>query len=215
MKATTRQHGAGTKAELASSYLEITGNACRLDQLTHLREVTAMEAVMRYCVQPATAEDVALLATAMDSTDEEAAADSGMAEPSQQLVHAFVSSTHVWAARDRTNQPCALWGVGRASQDNEVGRFWLLSSTEVGTEAGDMVALSIMILPEMLTHYRRLESIIDARNVRAVELVKLIGFTIETARIHELTGRLCHRVWVDSDETGLPRAEPMRSRLLN
>jgi len=78
-----------------------------------------------------------------------------------------------------------------------------------------MVALSIMILPEMLTHYRRLESVIDARNERAVELVKLIGFTIEPARVHEITGRLCHRVWVGSDETGLPPAEPPSTRLLN
>jgi hypothetical protein len=175
-----------------------------------------MEAVMRYCVQPATAEDVALLATAMDSTDEHAMApDPDTAEPSEQLVHAFVSSTHVWAARDRTNQPCALWGVGPATQDHEVGRFWLLTSDEVGTEAGDMVALSIMILPEMLTHYRRLESIIDARNERAVELVKLIGFTIEPARVHEITGRLCHRVWVDSDETGLPPIGPPGTRRLH
>ena len=158
---------------------------------------------MRYCVQPATAEDVALLAIAMND-DEAAPSERGGDESGDQLVHAFVSSTHVWAARDRKNQPCALWGVGPASQDQEVGRFWLLTSEEIGAQAHDMVALSIMILPEMLSHYRRLESLIDARNQRAVELVKLIGFTVEPARIHELTGRLCHRVWVDSDEPGLP-----------
>ena len=169
---------------------------------------------MRYCVQPATAEGVALLATAMDSSDENTTApDPDTAEPSEQLLHAFVSSSHVWAARDRTNQPCALWRVGPATQDNEVGRFWLLTSDDVGTEAGDMVALSIMILPEMLTHYRRLD--IDARNERAVELVKLIGFKIEPARVHEITGRLCHRVWVDSDETELPLAESPSKRRLN
>ena len=77
-----------------------------------------------------------------------------------------------------------------------------------------MVALSIMILPEMLSHYRRLESIIDARNQRAVELVKLLGFKIEPARLHELTGRLCHHVWVDSEETALPLA-PTAGMLLN
>jgi hypothetical protein len=158
---------------------------------------------MRYCVQPATAEDVAVLAIAMND-DEATPSERGVDESGNQLLHAFISSTHVWAARDRENQPCALWGVGPVSQDHEVGRFWLLTSEEIGAEARDMVALSIMILPEMLSHYRRLESVIDAHNQRAVELVKLIGFTIEPAKIHELTGRLCHRVWVDSDETGLP-----------
>lgn len=168
---------------------------------------------MRYCVQPATAEDVALLAIAMND-DEATPSERGVDESGDQLVRAFVSSTHVWAARDRENQPCALWGVGPASQDHEVGRFWLLTSEEIGAQARDMVALSIMILPEMLSHYRRLESVIDAHNQRAVELVKLIGFRIEPARIHELTGRLCHRVWVDCDETVLPSLTSS-GRLLN
>jgi hypothetical protein len=146
--------------------------------------------------------------------DEATPSERGVDESGKQLVQAFVSSTHVWAARDRENQPCALWGVGPASQDHEVGRFWLLTSEEIGAEARDMVALSIMILPEMLSHYRRLESVIDAHNQRAVELVKLIGFRIEPAKIHELTGRLCHRVWVDCDETVLPSLTSS-GRLLN
>ena len=65
--------------------------------------------------------------------------------------------------------PCGA--LDRRRQDHEVGRFWLLTSEEIGTQACDMVALSIMILPEMLSHYRRLESVIDVHNQRAVELV--------------------------------------------
>jgi len=61
--------------------------------------------------------------------------------------------------------------LDRRRQDHEVGRFWLLTSEEVDEQARDMVALSIMILPEMLSHYRRLESVIDVHNQRAVELV--------------------------------------------
>jgi hypothetical protein len=181
--------------------------------LIPLREVTAMEAVMRYCVQPATAEDVALLAIAMENADEVEASECDAPESGEHLVNAFLTSSHVWAAHDPHNQPCALWGVGPASQDEEVGRFWLLTSDEVGTQAGDMIALSTMILPEMLSHYRRLESVIDARNERAVALVKLIGFRIEPARIHELTGRLCHRVWVETDETELPLARLPKGKL--
>jgi len=173
---------------------------------------------MRYCVQPATAEDVALLAIAMTNDNEDEcdvdAREHDAEESSDQLMHAFVSSSHVWAARDREDQPCALWGVGPVSQDEEIGRFWLLTSEEIGAQATDMVALSIMILPEMLSHYRRLESIIDAQNERAVELVKLLGFKIEPAKLHELTGRLCHHVWVDSDQTPLSLA-PTAGTLLN
>jgi len=45
-------------------------------------------------------------------------------------------------------------------------------------------------------------------------LVKLIGFRIEPAKVHELTGRLCHRVWVDSDDSALPSIAG-HGRLLN
>jgi len=173
---------------------------------------------MRYCVQPATAEDVALLAIAMNDENEDVcdvdAGEQDAAASSDQLMHAFVSSSHVWAARDREDQPCALWGVGPVSQDDETGRFWLLTSEEIGAQAADMVALSIMILPEMLAHYRRLESIIDAGNKRAVELVRLLGFKIEPAKLQDLTGRLCHRVWVDSDQAPLPLA-PAAGVLVN
>jgi hypothetical protein len=147
------------------------------------------------------------------NTEDSSESDRDLADSGDQLLHAFLSSTHVWAARDRQNQPCALWGVGPASPHEDVGRFWLLTSEEVGAQASDMVALSIMILPEMLSHYRRLESVIDAGNQRAVELVKLIGFTIEPVTVHELTGRPCHRAWVDSDEAESTLAPSPRTLL--
>ena len=48
---------------------------------------------MRYCVQPATAEDVALLAIAMNENEHECDVDAGeddAAESGDQLLHAFV-----------------------------------------------------------------------------------------------------------------------------
>src|SRR4029079_8450814 len=73
-----------------------------------LREVAAMEAVMRYCVQPATAEDVALLAIAMENVDDIEASDCDSPESGEHLVNAFLTSTHVWAARNQQNQPVTL-----------------------------------------------------------------------------------------------------------
>jgi hypothetical protein len=166
---------------------------------------------MRYCVQPATAKDVAMLALAMDEED---AGDTefdreGDQKPLDHLLNAFLSSTEVWAAHDRHGQPCALWGVGPTSQDFDVGRFWLLTCEEVETAPHDLVALSIIVLPEMLASYARLESIVDAQNRRAVALLQGLGFTVEPAAYYEASARLCHRVWIEADASILaPRPRP-------
>jgi len=170
---------------------------------------------MRYCVQPATAKDVALLALAMgdeDAGDTEYDGD-GEQKPLDHLLNAFLSSTEVWAAHDPQGQPCALWGVSPTSHDFEVGRFWLLTCEEVETQPHDLVALSIIVLPEMLTSYSRLESIVDSQNGRALALLQGLGFTVEPPSFHEPTGRRCHRVWIEADASTL--APETRPGLLN
>jgi hypothetical protein len=170
---------------------------------------------MRYCVQPATAKDVALLAIGMTDEDAGTTEHDRTAEQTalDHLLNAFLSSTEVWAAHDRNGQPCALWGAGPTGQDTETGRFWLLTCEEVETATHDLAALSIMVLPEMLATYERLESIVDAQNLRAVALLGGLGFTVEPAAIHEGSGRMCHRVWIDADATALARRA--RPALLN
>lgn len=167
---------------------------------------------MRYCVQPATAKDVALLALAMgdeDAGDTEFDHDAGDDQkPLDHLLNAFLSSTEVWAAHDRQGQPCALWGVSPTSHDFEVGRFWLLTCEEVETAPDDLVALSTIVLPEMLSSYERLESIIDSQNHRALALMQGLGFTVEPASFHEPTGRRCHRVWIEEDASTLTVKAP-------
>lgn len=172
---------------------------------------------MRYCVQPATAKDVAILALAMadeDAGDVEFDRDSeGEQRALDHLLNAFLSSTEVWAAHDPEGQPCALWGVGPTSQDLEVGRFWLLTCEEVETQPRDLAALSTIVLPEMLTTYTRLESIVDSQNQRALSLLQGLGFTVEPPAFHETSGRQCHRVWIEADASSL--VVPNRLGLLN
>jgi hypothetical protein len=172
---------------------------------------------MRYCVQQATAKDVAILALAMadeDAGDVEFDRDSeGDQRPLDHLLNAFLSSTEVWAVHDPEGQPCALWGVGPTSQDLDVGRFWLLTCEEVETQPRDLAALSTIVLPEMLTTYTRLESIVDSQNQRALSLLQGLGFTVEPPAFHETSGRQCHRVWIEADASSL--VVPNRPGLLN
>lgn len=165
---------------------------------------------MRYCVQPATAKDVAMLALAMEDEDAgEIEFDrNGEQKALDHLLNAFLCSTEVWAAHNREGQPCALWGVGPTSQDLEVGRFWLLTCEEVEDAPHDLAALSVIVLPELLARYTRLESIVDAQNLRAVALLQGLGFTVEPAGFHEASGRLCHRVWIEATASILTITRP-------
>jgi len=166
---------------------------------------------MRYCVQPATAKDVAMLALSMEDGDagETEYDRNGDQKPLDHLLNAFLSSTEVWAAHNRDGQPCALWGVGPTSQDFEVGRFWLLTCEEVEAAPRDLAALSIIVLPEMLATYTRLESIVDAHNLRAVSLLQGLGFTVEPAAFHPASDRPCHRVWIEADASILAKTRPL------
>jgi hypothetical protein len=166
---------------------------------------------MRYCVQPATAKDVAMLALSMEDGDagETEYDRNGDQKPLDHLLNAFLSSTEVWAAHNRDGQPCALWGVGPTSQDFEVGRFWLLTCEEVEAAPHDLAALSIIVLPEMLATYTRLESIVDAHNLRAVSLLQGLGFTVEPAAFHPASDRPCHRVWIEADASILAKTRPL------
>ena len=127
------------------------------------------------------------------------------------LLNAFLSSTEVWAAHDPRRPAVRIVGRrGPTSQDFDVGRFWLLTCEEVETAPHDLAALSIIVLPEMLASYARLESIVDAQNLRAVALLQGLGFTVEPAAFHQASDRPCHRVWIEASASILGE-DPARS----
>ena len=165
---------------------------------------------MRYCVQPATAKDIEILAQSMadEDTGETEYDRNGNQRPLDYLLTAFLASTEVWAAHDSDGQPCALWGVGPTAPDFDVGCFWLLTSEEVETAPHDLAALSIIVLPEMLASYARLESLVDARNLRAIALLERLGFTIEPAAFHQASGRPCRCAWIEANNPTLAKPRP-------
>jgi hypothetical protein len=152
---------------------------------------------MRYCIQPATSADVAFLALAMDPNSTEWGGGAEL-EQANRLLNTCASSTQVWAARDRTGTPYALWGVMPKSDDFEVGCLWLLACEQFGVETEELLELSGLVLAEMLAQYSRLENFVDVRKDRAIELLRSIGFTVEPAALHLASGKLCHRVWLEA-----------------
>lgn len=153
---------------------------------------------MRYCIQLATSVDVAFLAAVIDDDHEPWNGD-GQAVPIDRLLRTCARSTQVWAARDSHDTPTALWGVTPAPDDPEVGQLWMLAGEAFDNNAAELESLSRLVLGEMLSQFSRLENFVDTRKVRAIALLRSIGFAVEPAVPWPGEDADLHRVWVDSE----------------
>ena len=153
---------------------------------------------MRYQIQLATSVDVAFLAAVMDE-DQEPWSGGNAAVPIDRLLQTCACSTQVWAARDSNGTPTALWGVTPVSDDPEVGHLWMLACEAFDNDAAELGSLSRLVFGEMLSQFPRLENYVDSRKVRAIELLRSIGFTVEPAIPRPAADADFHRVWIDSD----------------
>lgn len=153
---------------------------------------------MRYQVQLATSVDVAFLAAVIDQDHEQWNSD-GNAVPIDRLLQTCACSAQVWAARDSNGTPTALWGVTPVSDDPDVGHLWMLACEAFDNSPAELESLSRLVFGEMLSQFPRLENYVDSRKVRAIELLRSIGFSVEPAIPRPATDADFHRVWIDSD----------------
>jgi hypothetical protein len=153
---------------------------------------------MRYQVQLATSVDVAFLASVIDD-DRQPWTGNGNAVPIDHLLQTCASSAQVWAARDSNGTPTALWGVTPVSDDPDVGHLWMLACEAFDNSPDELGSLSRLVFGEMLSQFPRLENYVDSRKVRAIELLRSIGFAVEPAIPRPSADADFHRVWIDSD----------------
>ena len=154
---------------------------------------------MRYQIQLATSVDVAFLAAVIDEDREQWSAGDGDAVPIDRLLQTCACSTQVWAARDSEGTPTALWGVTPVSDDPDVGHLWMLACETFDNSPAELGSLSRLVFGEMLSQFPRLENYVDSRKVRAIELLRSIGFAVEPAIPRSSVDADFHRVWIDSD----------------
>jgi hypothetical protein len=166
---------------------------------------------MKYCIQPATPADVAVLANALapdatewgwgDETDRES-----------RLRSTCAASTQVWAVHDRTGAPLALWGVSPNVDEMDVGCVWLLALGELEASSPDVQAFSSLVLDEMFSQYDRLENYVASDRTRTIELLDRVGFTIEPAIRFADADPAFHRVWMEEHScryASFPGARPV------
>jgi hypothetical protein len=155
------------------------------------------ETAMRYCIRPATSVDVAFLAAVMDENHDPWSGGEE-AQPVDRLLRTCACSAQIWAARDTAGTPTALWGVAPALDDPHVGQLWMLACEAFDDEPEELQELSRLVFGEMLDQFPRLENFVDVRKVRALELLRAIGFAIEPAPPQPSADAGLHLVWIDS-----------------
>ena len=153
---------------------------------------------MRYCIRPATSVDVAFLAAVMDES-RSPWSDEAEAMPIDRLLRTCACSAQIWAARDNDGTPTALWGVAPMSDDPQIGHLWMLACENFDNDPEQLQELSRLVFGEMLGEFPRLENFIDSRKVRALELLRAIGFAVEPAPLRLSADGDLRLVWIDSD----------------
>lgn len=154
---------------------------------------------MRYLIQPATSVDVAFLAAVVEENRDAWTSDGG-GVPVDRLLQTCACSSQIWAARDREGTPTALWGVAPGTDDPDIGQLWMLACEAFDNDPGQLQELSRLVLGEMLDQFFRLENLIDSRKVRAIAMLRALGFAVEPAAANAaMQDGSFHLIWIDAN----------------
>ena len=150
----------------------------------------------RFVIELASRSDADSLGDRLRAADvEEIRAASGLA-PAEALRRSYELSSHVWAVREFSGLPIALWGVGPLSLVEGRGCPWLLATDAFEGLGPDIARLSRPLMAAMRDLYPHLENRVDARHTRAVRWLSWLGFTIDPAKAWGVEGRPFHRFWI-------------------
>lgn len=97
------------------------------------------------------------------------------------------------------DDPVTVFGVRRVSMLSDEGTPWLLGTDRIFEKAikRRFIELSIpYVYLEMLRRFDYLENFVDARNLKSIRWLKMIGFTVEEAKPMGHLNVPFHRFWL-------------------
>lgn len=131
----------------------------------------------KYAVIEATLEHVERMAPNMRQADvEEIEASSGL-DPYSALRRGMACSSHVWTGTV-DGEPACMFGVVPVSMMSSVGVPWMLGTPLVEEHATAFLRRNKRYVKQMTAAYNYLVNYVDDRNVKAIEWLKWLGFTM-------------------------------------
>lgn len=128
-------------------------------------------------IRPAIFSDVEWIAPRMREADRLEVLASTTMRPARSLALAFEFSEQVWTGT-ADGVPVCMFGVCCLDPLVGAGIPWLLGTDLVETHFRGFLRGSRMVVEAMRTEYTSLENHVDARNVRAIEWLRWLGFAI-------------------------------------
>ncbi len=138
-------------------------------------------------VTPATWQHAAELAQTMRAGDVAECVAFGYSDALDALVTAVAFSTEAWTVRF-DDEIAAMLGVTEAHGG---AILWCLTGEVVERAKLTFMRSSHRLVNALLTKYRRLANLVDARYQRAIDWIECLGFTVGAVVAHPETGAPC------------------------
>ena len=144
---------------------------------------------------PATADHAQFIAATIRPADREEMWAACLQTPSDAIRMGMEASDTVLTAMVH-DRPVAMWGVVKESLIGNVGTPWMVASFLIDDEARTFLRHCRGPVMELLSQYDTLENHVDARNVRSIQWLRWLGFTIEEPKEYGVFKLPFHKFWM-------------------
>jgi hypothetical protein len=139
-----------------------------------------MVRLQSYSVVPATAEHAAQLTRNTRDADVAECWAALHQTPGEALAYSYKVSRDTRAGIANGAVVC-IFGVAQETVLSTIGRPWLLATNQLKQHARVFLRLNRGVVDGWLAEYGWLENYVDARNLKAVQWLRWLGFKIESA----------------------------------
>lgn len=112
-------------------------------------------------------------------------------DPAQSVIDSYHYPGRCWTVII-DGEPAIMFGVSSPSVMSDLGIPWLLGTDAVERVSRRFIRDSQLWVEELMEGKAILKNIVDARNLRSIAWLKLLGFTIEEPKPLGVNGELFH-----------------------
>lgn len=144
-------------------------------------------------IREASREDCIALSKNLRKADLDEIFHAGRLLPEQELLLGYRTSTKTWSVVWE-GEVIAVFGVGGIP--GVIGFPWMLASPSLGKMRKSFLKGCRDVIKGMLKMYPLLENQVWAGNTVHIQWLKWLGFTIEPASPHDISGQPFHRFYM-------------------